>query len=279
MVLGAIDRVGGQVATSRGSEKEARAARERLRVYNARQTVHENTVSRRKRDNVIAVIAGAVVVAIAVAAQVAFFSFGPGASSPDAAPSPSPSSSAPVEGKNVGDVPSPDLAEGRTWTGQLTLNDVALDIELDGAAAPQAVSAFIQGTEDGYFVGKTCHRLTNGGFFVLQCGSADGQGSTDTSFSFGPIENAPADDFYPAGTLAMARVGGDAFSNGRQFFIVYDDTTIPSDAAGGYTVLGKVTGGLDALRAAITDAGVVPGSAETDGSPVIPTTITGLTLN
>lgn len=264
------------MANSRGSEKEARAARERLRVYNARQGVHEHTLARRKRDNLVAIIAGVIVVAIAAAAQVAFFTAGPGA--PEAV-EPSPSASAPVEGQNVGEVPSPELAEGRTWTGELTLNDVALGIELDGAAAPQAVSAFIQGAENGYFIGKACHRLTNGGFFVLQCGSADGQGSTDTSFSFGPIENAPADDFYPAGTLAMARVGGDAYSNGRQFFVVYEDTTIPSDAAGGYTVLGRVTSGLDTLKTSITDAGVVPGSSETDGSPVIPTTITGLTVN
>jgi peptidyl-prolyl cis-trans isomerase B (cyclophilin B) len=63
---------------------------------------------------------------------------------------------------------------------------------------------------------------------------------------------------------------------GSQFFVVYDDTTIPSDAAGGYTVLGTVTSGLDELKAQITDAGTIDGS--TDGAPMVPTTITGITV-
>lgn len=259
------------MAGSRSTEKEARAARERLRVYRARQGVHEQRISRRRRDNVIAIVAALVVVALAVVAQVAFFANGPGAA-PEATPSASAAPDSAVE------VPSPDLAENRTWTGELTLNDVALGLELDGAAAPQAVAAFVQGTRDGYYEGKNCHRLTDGGFFVLQCGSIDGLGSSDPTFSFGPIENAPADDVYPAGTIAMARAGDDAASNGRQFFIVYEETTIPSDSAGGYTVLGQVTSGLEQLRQEITDAGVEAG-ASGDGPPAVPTTITALTLD
>ncbi len=46
----------------------------------------------------------------------------------------------------------------------------------------------------------------------------------------------------------MARVGGDGESMGSQFFLVYEDSTIPSDGAGGYTVLGRVTEGLDIVR-------------------------------
>jgi peptidyl-prolyl cis-trans isomerase B (cyclophilin B) len=51
---------------------------------------------------------------------------------------------------------------------------------------------------------------------------------------------------------------------GSQFFIVYQDSMIPSDAAGGYTVFGKVTSGLDAIKA-IAAAGTADGS--TDGAP------------
>lgn len=258
------------MATNRSSEKESRAARERLRVYRARQGVHDHRIARRRRDNIIAVTAALLVVALAVVAQVLFFTSGPGQ------PEPEPTASAAPETSGV---PSPELAEDRLWTGELVLNDIPLTIELDGQAAPQAVAAFVQNTREDYFTGKTCHRLTDGGFFVLQCGSIDGAGSSDPAFTFGPIENAPADDLYPAGTIAMARAGGDAASNGRQFFIVYDDTTIPSDAAGGYTVLGRVTDGLEALREGITDAGVVPGSSETDGAPVVETTITAVTVD
>jgi cyclophilin family peptidyl-prolyl cis-trans isomerase len=109
------------------------------------------------------------------------------------------------------------------------------------------------------------------GFGVLQCGDPNGDGSGGPGYSFGPIENAPADNVYPAGTIAMARQGGNGSSMGSQFFIVYEDTTIPADEAGGYTVLGKVTSGLDALKTSVVDAGTEDGSA--DGKPAIPVTI------
>ena len=256
--------------------REEREARQRLRDYQARQTVHREKISRRRRDNLIAGLAALVVIALAVGAQLLYFTAGPGVATPTPTPTPSPSASAAATGENTGDVPDPALAEGRTWTGTLTLNDVPLGISIDGAAAPQGASAFLSLTQSGFFPGKTCHRLTNGGFFVLQCGSVNGDGTGDPGFSFGPIENAPADDVYPAGTIALARQGGNAYSNSSQFFIVYEDTTIPSDTAGGYTVIGQVTSGLDQLAAAVTDAGESTGTG--DGPPIVPTTITDVTL-
>lgn len=267
------------MAANKSDEKEARAARGRLRVYNARQAVHANKISRRRRDNIFATIVALVVITLATATQFAYFTDGPGASAPEseATESEATASADPEAQSNVGDVPSPDFAENRVWSGELAINDVPLAIELDGAAAPQAVAAFVQESREDYFPGKTCHRLTTDGFYVLQCGSVDGVGGGDPTFSFGPIENAPVDDFYAAGTIAMARASGDAYSNGRQFFIVYEDTTIASDQAGGYTVMGRVTGGLEALKAAVVDAGVAGGA--TDGAPVTETTITSVTLD
>lgn len=264
------------MATSRNGDKEERAARERLRVYNARRSVHAHKLNRRRRDNLLAVLVGLVVIALATVTQVVYFTGGPGAPTPT--PSASAQPEAEAEGESIGDIPSPALAEDRTWTGELALNEVTLGIELDGAAAPQAVAAFIQGVRDGYFLDKTCHRLTDGGFSVLQCGSLDGTGAADPTFTFGPIENAPADDVYEAGIIAMARGGDNAYSNGRQFFIVYDDTTIPSDSAGGYTVLGRVTSGLDMLKSEITDKGLTPVTSENDGTPIVQTTITRVTI-
>jgi peptidyl-prolyl cis-trans isomerase B (cyclophilin B) len=261
------------VATSKNQEREAREARDRLKLYNARQAVHERRAKRRTRDNVIAIVGFLVVVALAGLTQFFYFSAGPGVPSP----SPSASADAAAEGENVGDVPSPDLAEGRSWTGALTLNEVQLGISLDGALAPQAASSLINDIQDGYFVGKTCHRLAIAdGFNVLQCGSADGTGATDSTYSFGPIENAPADDLYTTGTIAMARVGSDAYSNGHQFFLVFGDSTIPSDEAGGYTVVGTITSGLDQLQSSIIAGGIVDGA--TDGAPVVATTITAASI-
>ncbi|MBX9246863.1 peptidylprolyl isomerase [Actinotalea ferrariae] len=169
-------------------------------------------------------------------------------------------------------VPAPDpaLAEGRTWTGTLATTVGALSVELDGAAAPQAVASFVTLAREGFFDGTSCHRLTTtqaDGIAVLQCGDPTGTGTGGPDWRFGPIENAPADDVYPAGTVAMARQGGDAGSMGSQFFLVYEDSTIPADAAGGYTVFGRITEGLDVLRA-VADAGIAEGTAQTPATEV-----------
>jgi peptidyl-prolyl cis-trans isomerase B (cyclophilin B) len=232
------------------------------------------------RDNILAAVGLVVVLALAVGAQLYFFNGGPGTPAPSAAstarPTPVPTSTTPT-GANVGDVPLSTLAEGRTWNGTLTLGDVPLGIQLDGAKAPQAVSSTISLIQKHFYSGVPCHRLTTGGFFVLQCGDPAGNGSGGPGYSYGPIENAPEDNVYPAGTIAMARQGGNAYSQGSQFFIVYKDTTIPADAAGGYTVIGTVTSGLDELKSKITDAGVAGGA--TDGAPLVPTTITAFTIS
>ncbi|THG33036.1 peptidylprolyl isomerase [Naasia lichenicola] len=255
-------------------DRSDRVARARLRSFTAKQTVHAEQVARRRRDNIVAIVAGVIVIALAATAQVFYFTAGPGVPIPT--PTPSASASAAAEGANVGDVPSADLSEYREWTGEMTLNDIPLGITLEGGLAPQGVASFVSLAQTGFYDAKTCHRLTDTGFSVLQCGSVDGAGGGDLGYSFGPIENAPADDVYPAGTIALARQSDNAYSNGSQFFIVYADTTITSDTAGGYTVIGQVTSGLDQLIAAVTDAGTVDGSS--DGAPLVPTTITSVTV-
>jgi peptidyl-prolyl cis-trans isomerase B (cyclophilin B) len=268
------------VAPKSPNDREARQARERLRAYQARQAVHEKKTKRRVRDNLMAGIGLAVIVVLAVATQLLYFA-GPG--KPVATPKPTPSATAAAcppaaDPANQGTVPAASVSECRTWTGSLTLNKVKLGIELDGKAAPQAVASTVDLIKKGFYTGLSCHRLTNGGFFVLQCGDPNGDGTGGPGYTYGPIENAPVDNVYPAGTLAMARSGGNAASQGSQFFIVYDTTTISSDTAGGYTVIGKVTSGLDELKTQITDKGVKAGSSASDGSPVVPTTITQITV-
>lgn len=245
-----------------------REAQERLRKYQARQTVHETRVARRKRDNLVAVIALVVVGALATTAQVVYFTSGPGAPEPVASASPEPTSATP---------PDPALSEFRTWTGAMTINDsIELEYELDGLAAPQAVASFVSLVQSGFYDGLTCHRLTTQGIFVLQCGDPNGDGTGGPDYRFGPIENPPLDDVYTTGVIAMARQSGDGSSMGSQFFIVYDDSTIPSDAAGGYTVLGRVTSGLESLIEGVISAGAADGAP--DGAPAVATTITGITI-
>lgn len=156
--------------------------------------------------------------------------------------------------------PDPSVAEDRTWTAQLTTTVGDLTLSLDGQAAPQAVAAFVTLAQDGFFEQTTCHRLTTSDSLkVLQCGDPNGDGTGGPDFRFGPIENAPADGVYPAGTVAMARVSDDAYSMGSQFFLVYADSTIAADSAGGYTVLGTITEGMDVLQQ-VAEAGVEDGT-------------------
>jgi peptidyl-prolyl cis-trans isomerase B (cyclophilin B) len=258
------------VASNRQNDRETRQARERLRAYQARQTVHETKTKRRVRDNWIAGVAVLIVVVLAVATQLLYFAK-PGTPSASGSPSPSPSASA-----QTYTLPPKTLAGNRHWTGTLSINGIPLAVDLDGAKAPQAVSSTIALASKGFYNGVNCHRLTTGGFYVLQCGDPKGDGTGGPGYSYGPIENAPKSNVYPAGTLAMARQSNNASSQGSQFFIVYKDTTIPSDSAGGYTVIGKVTSGLGTLISQVTDKGVQGGG--TDGKPVVTTTIDGFTL-
>lgn len=247
-------------------KKIANAAQERLGAFQAKQQLEASKAERRKTDNRLALMFGAGAIVLALVGQLAYFSFGPGSVEQTA-------SEEQVE--NSEQVPSPELAEGRVWTGSMQVGDATLELELDGVNAPQAVANFISLSQSGFYEGVTCHRLVTDGIYVLQCGDPSGDGSGGPGYNFGPIENAPADDSYLTGSLAMARVGGDGSSMGSQFFIVYQDSRIPSDDAGGYTVFGKITDGLEGLNP-IIEAGVQGGA--TDGPPSVETVLGAIEL-
>lgn len=76
-----------------GKDRQSREQRERARIYQARQELHRRQGQRRRRDNVLGLVVGIVVIAGAIAAQTAYFVAGPGApaSAPTVTDSPSPS--------------------------------------------------------------------------------------------------------------------------------------------------------------------------------------------
>lgn len=141
--------------------------------------------------------------------------------------------------------PAPEAAEDRTWDVVITTSIGEIALQLDGEAAPQSVANFVTLAQDGYYDGTACHRLLPES--LLQCGDPTATGQGGPGYSFGPIENAPDDDMYPASTVAMARIGNDGESMGSQFFLVFAEVQLPSDSAGGYSVFGTVTDGLDIL--------------------------------
>lgn len=247
-------------------KKIANAAAERLESFQAKQTLETAKASRRKSDNRLAVMFGVGAVALAIVGQFAYFTFGPGVVTESA-------EAPPAENSEV--VPDIALAESRVWTGSMNVGEATLELELDGVNAPQAVANFVSLSQSGFYEGVSCHRLVTDGIYVLQCGDPDGTGGGGPGYNFGPIENAPADDAYVTGSLAMARVGGNGNSMGSQFFIVYQDSRIPSDDAGGYTIFGKITSGLDGLKPIIS-AGVEGGA--TDGPPALETFLSSIEL-
>jgi peptidyl-prolyl cis-trans isomerase B (cyclophilin B) len=174
---------------------------------------------------------------------------------------------APTSPEQFDAAPDPATAQGKTFDVTVETNCGEIKMELDGTKAPQTVASFVHLAEAGFFDDTPCHRLVVSGIYVLQCGDPTGQGSGGPGYQFG-IENAPANGQYPRGTLAMARTS-DPNSNGSQFFMVYADTTLPTDG-GGYSVFGKVTDGLPLLEM-LADNGVAGGG--TDGAPKQPISI------
>jgi peptidyl-prolyl cis-trans isomerase B (cyclophilin B) len=243
------------------SKSKKNTSSARLASFQAKQELEGGKAQRRTADNRTAIFVAAGAVVLAIGAQLTYFSFGPGsvgeAQEPEIEQIESPAQ-----------VPSAELAEGRIWNGSMEIGDARLELELDGENAPQAVANFISLSQSGFYDGVNCHRLVTDGIYVLQCGDPSGNGSGGPGYNFGPIENAPMDDTYITGVLAMARVGGNGSSMGSQFFIVYQDSRIPSDSAGGYTIFGKITSGLDGLNP-IIESGVQGGGS--DGPPSVET--------
>lgn len=255
------------------NDKSSREAKARVARMEANQMMHHDQVQRRKRDNRLSLIA--ILAAVALATVLALTVFSP---NDDNAAAPLPTATdtatpAPA-GTNSPTVPNADTARGKTFTGTLTLNGMPLGVELDGTKAPQAAAVFKSLADEGFMTGKSCHRLTDSpDFGVLQCGSLKGDGNGDPDYQWGPVENTPADGMYPAGTIAVAR-GNTTYTNGTQFFITYADTNLPQ-GEGGYSIVGKVTSGLDVVSA-IAKGGIEGGA--TDGAPKTKVTIDSLEL-
>ncbi len=257
------------------------SAKKSLKNYEAKQVVTDHRIKVRARDNRLAVIVTAAVILLASTSQFVYFNAGPGVS-PDACITFSQTPAPDISGKpNPAQIPDAAISECRDWSGSIVINNKSLNVTLHGQKAPQAVGNFVYLAQtSGFYNSISCHRLTTSGIYVLQCGDPQGNGSGGPGYSFGPIENPPTAatgvaPTYKKGWLAMARTKNSASSMGSQFFIVYQDSQIPDDVAGGYTVFGEITSGLSGLDSIIT-AGTTNGTG--DGAPKIATSINSITL-
>jgi peptidyl-prolyl cis-trans isomerase B (cyclophilin B) len=127
--------------------------------------------------------------------------------------------------------------------------------------APVTLTVLATLMNAGYYNRTACHRLTTDGIYVIQCGDPTGTGMGDPGFKY-KDENLPEAelDNYPRGTVAMANSGSPG-TNGSQFFLVYEDTTLGPN----YTIWGEITSGLEILEY-IAKLGVKGGRA--DGTPI-----------
>lgn len=252
------------------SKREREQARKRHQKRLERAERAKRAV--RRRQIVAAVVVAAMMLAGAVALVLGAGGTGSSQAVPGSTDTPgqtgaasSTSSPGPLPTTNPKSYPAPPPATdalGTDWQIVVQTNRGDISVTLDGADAPQAVASFLMLADDDFFAGTACHRLLPQS--LLQCGDPTGTGSGGPGYSFGPVENEPEDGQYPAGTIAMARTPNDGESMGSQFFLVFSDTTLPSDSAGGYTVFGNITSGLDVLKQ-IAQAGTSDGSS--DGRP------------
>lgn len=260
---------------TRSSKQERAYQKRRQESWDKRS--REKAARRRRTTMVVATIVGLAVVAAVIALllvnrpdaeEPAVQPTDTPATAPAEAPAPLPT----TDPELYDSAPDPAEAEGRTWQVSVQTSAGDIGMEIDGENAPQAAANFLRLARDGFYDGTACHRLLPGS--LLQCGDPTATGTGGPGYSFGPVENAPEDDVYPAGTLAMARQSQNAESMGSQFFMVFADVPLPSDNAGGYSVFGRVTEGLDILQQ-VGSAGTVEGTEQ----PALPVTIEGVTID
>jgi peptidyl-prolyl cis-trans isomerase B (cyclophilin B) len=203
-----------------------------------------------------------VVVALAVGGYFAFSGSGkpaaasPAAPTPTASATPSATASAaavaepakhcdyaptPPAARNVG-IPSatPDFRASYRATIHTNRGNVVVD--LLNSKATCTVNSFVYLATKKFFNVTPCPRLsTSGGLYILQCGDPTGTGSGGPGYSFASENLTGAT--YRAGTLAMAR-SSSPISNGSQFFIVYQNSTLPPT----YTPFGTIVKGLNIIQ-------------------------------
>lgn len=125
--------------------------------------------------------------------------------------------------------------------GQITMeNGVVLPFELYEEHAPKTVENFVKLIKEGYYDGKTFHRVIKN--FVSQGGCPYGNGAGDLGYTI-PCETKGNPLTHVEGALSMAHRGKD--TGCCQFFIVHEPQP---HLDGVHTVFGKVTDNMAAVK-------------------------------
>jgi cyclophilin family peptidyl-prolyl cis-trans isomerase len=129
---------------------------------------------------------------------------------------------------------------------QTSKGDITL--ELDADKAPDTVKNFLRYVDEGFYDGTIFHRVIKN--FMIQGGGFTPDMKQKKTHE--PVKNEAKNGLKNArGTVAMARTS-DPHSATAQFFINHknnDFLDYPGQDGWGYTVFGKVTGGMEVVDA------------------------------
>ena len=274
------------------SNSKTRRRRE-LEMARAQRQAERRRALRRRRQRMLSIVAAIVAVVVIGTVVAVVLTVGGGGGSTAASTTPAASASAAAttkvgacvytkdtSGQAARTVSMPAAAPTvSTAPATMTINTNygTMVATLDPQKAPCTVHALYTLAQQKYFDGTSCHRETAGpeaGIYVLQCGDPTATGNGTPGYKY-KNENTSGVN-YNRGVLAMANAGAD--TNGSQFFINYADPTKEGAQAlaGGYTVFGQITQGLDILDK-ITSPGVVEGGG--DGQPASKPQITSITIS
>lgn len=119
-------------------------------------------------------------------------------------------------------------------------------VELDAAKAPKSVANFLQYVQDKHYDGTVFHRVMNN--FMIQGGGFDAEMQQKATRAPIPLE-ATNGLKNNRGTIAMARTTNPNSATAQFFINVVDNNALnaPSPDGYGYTVFGKVVGGMDVV--------------------------------
>lgn len=120
-------------------------------------------------------------------------------------------------------------------------NNETITFELYNDEAPITVENFVKLIKEGYYNGKTFHRVIPG--FVSQGGCPNGDGTGELGYTI-PCETKNNPHKHEAGSISMAHRGKD--TGCCQFFICHE---AQPHLDGVHTVFGKVTNNLNAVLA------------------------------
>ena len=138
--------------------------------------------------------------------------------------------------------PQGPLDPAKTYEVELTTSCGAFTIRLDQKTSPKAAASFAALASSGFFDDTIFHRIVPG--FVIQGGDPTASGTGGPGYS--TRDRVPANAAYVPGVVAMAKAGNEpAGTAGSQFFVVTADAGLTPD----YALLGKVTKGMDVVRA------------------------------